>query len=219
MIRCEPNGACECELRSDQESSAPGVMYVLTVGGLVREPTIANRTDCDVCFLVADEVKQAHLGKVCSTCQQQLVYLDAGPEVLIVDVPRSEFKNANTTVKLHTSVKVNSHLVVPVQNGIRRYQIVAVTCHEGQSVSNGHYVSYIRIGETWWLFNDSQVTEIEDIGTSVNSQEVSMCYYVPVENVHVSPLPEVRIGAVPVRGTRNRNVVEPEGSSSKRPKL
>lgn len=39
-----------------------------------------------------------------------------------------------------------------------RYELKAVIVHLGKSVHNGHYVSYVRKGGKWVLFNDETVT-------------------------------------------------------------
>lgn len=43
-----------------------------------------------------------------------------------------------------------------------RYRLVGVVAHYGRGENYGHYVSYIKIGQVWYIFNDDEITEVED---------------------------------------------------------
>ena len=44
-----------------------------------------------------------------------------------------------------------------------KYQLFALISHKGTSAQCGHYVSYIKKGNDWVLFNDNKVVKVPDI--------------------------------------------------------
>jgi ubiquitin carboxyl-terminal hydrolase 5/13 len=44
-----------------------------------------------------------------------------------------------------------------------KYQLFALISHKGTSANCGHYVSYIKKGNDWVLFNDDKVVHVPDI--------------------------------------------------------
>ena len=42
------------------------------------------------------------------------------------------------------------------------YRLVGAIAHIGKDGSFGHYISYIKIGKKWFLFNDDEIKHIED---------------------------------------------------------
>ena len=42
------------------------------------------------------------------------------------------------------------------------YRLVGAVVHLGTGENYGHYVSYIRTGGKWFVFNDDEIVETED---------------------------------------------------------
>ncbi len=38
------------------------------------------------------------------------------------------------------------------------YKLYAVLVHEGEKAESGHYYAYIRLKDSWYKFNDEEVT-------------------------------------------------------------
>jgi ubiquitin C-terminal hydrolase len=55
------------------------------------------------------------------------------------------------------------------------YKLVAVVSHSGSSPFVGHYISYVRSSDKWFLFNDSSVTPASD--SSVLEAEAFILLY------------------------------------------
>jgi len=72
----------------------------------------------------------------------------------ILEVPISKFEND----KFH---------VVET----KRYRAKAVIIHSGKTPQSGHYRSLVRSGNKWWLYNDSQVSLEENIGSEEYQRE------------------------------------------------
>jgi ubiquitin C-terminal hydrolase len=39
------------------------------------------------------------------------------------------------------------------------YKLVGVVVHLGTGENYGHYISYIKIGHKWFVFNDDEISE------------------------------------------------------------
>ena len=76
--------------------------------------------------------------------------------------------------------------------GTIEYRIGAIICHYGCSINGGHYVTYIHHGGKWWLYDDSEVTQIQNVVDEVYACEVSTCCYVP--SAKVEGMKELMIG-------------------------
>ena len=44
-----------------------------------------------------------------------------------------------------------------------KYQLYSIIIHQGTSSEAGHYISYSCINNVWWKFDDSEVSEVENI--------------------------------------------------------
>jgi len=113
--------------------------------------------------------------------QQREQRFKIAPKLLIVSISRNEVNTRKG--RLQHCVKINSHVTLNMIEGNEEtYQIVAITCHEGSGQGDGHYITYIRSEGQWRLFNDSEVTDVPDIDTTVCGRDVAMCYYVPTDS-------------------------------------
>ena len=104
-----------------------------------------------------------------------------------VSFDRSKFDKRYIRTKRHQHcVEVHSHIQLDTEeNGVKEYQIGCIICHQYKlSSTKGHYVTYIRSGKQWWLYNDSKVSSIDCINEAVNGREVVTCYYVLIDKVN-----------------------------------
>jgi len=131
------------------------------------------------------------------------------PKVLIIPINRLVYDTeTQTTSRLQHCVQVNSHIQLQNENDVVTYQIVSIICHKERGQDNGHYKTYIRSEGQWRLFNDSEVTDVPEIATTVCGRDVAMCYYVPTDS-RVEILEKSRIGT-------NERMIEPRTRSEKR---
>lgn len=87
----------------------------------------------------------------------------------IVGVPRLALDHNGNSIpeKLHTSIsRLTDDISFPTytEDGAptqTRYTPTSIICHYGrQSASSGHYATYLKKNEEWFLVNDSQVTQV-----------------------------------------------------------
>lgn len=61
------------------------------------------------------------------------------------------------------------------------YDCVAVCCHHGSSVSNGHYTSYSKRSGNWYLFDDAKLPKPVDetlISSEAETKKAYLIFYV-----------------------------------------
>ena len=111
---------------------------------------------CTVDAALHEYVSQEECMWACSNCtaagrqrvesskkQTKFVQL---PEALVIHLVRWDARGAALV-----------HLVQPdteIHLEGRRYTLNAVICHVGPSCRAGHYLTFAKYGEQWWLFND-----------------------------------------------------------------
>ena len=42
------------------------------------------------------------------------------------------------------------------------YKLVGVVAHIGSGGNYGHYISYVKINKQWFMFNDDEISEVDD---------------------------------------------------------
>ena len=90
-------------------------------------------------------------------------------------------------VKIMTSVICQEEIFLPCGGDSSPYELFAMIVHIGSSAVSGHYVSYIRMEDKWFYFNDEVIFEItyekvfNDCFDSQN-KTVSMAFYIKKEN-------------------------------------
>jgi ubiquitin C-terminal hydrolase len=68
---------------------------------------------------------------------------------------------------------------LPLPNG-SSYKLYGVVCHNGVTIHNGHYVSYVRTTTGWHLCDDQSVTPVS-AKTVYNCQAYMLFYTQEVE--------------------------------------
>ena len=200
---------CSNSKCSRQPVRRPGItplssMYVLNLGCSNPEEVIDVATLLQLEMGVGEKVENTlnvnSSSELCSECQKPLSKLRTWskfrtvPLVLVVNINRTYYDK-----RLNHSVKVNSHLLLDQEDGTSStYQIGCIICHRGRGLSNGHYFAYIRNGEEWWLYDDSEVTKITNIADGVRGDEVVQCFYFP-EGDDFDKLDEILIGTTALK--------------------
>jgi hypothetical protein len=93
------------------------------------------------------------------------------------------------------------------------YKIIAVNIHLGQSQEGGHYISYVRVGDDWFLMDDNDAPKKVDI-KNVPFGNASMLTMVkvapqPVEEKKEEPAPVVKKLKKPASPKRPRPPTPP----------
>ncbi|KAL1844090.1 hypothetical protein VTJ49DRAFT_4942 [Mycothermus thermophilus] len=115
------------------------------------------------------------------------------PNVLSIQLKRFEYKQGRNerAVKIDTPVQFPLELnMLPYTNTARTrdvsaeyelarsctYDLLCVVVHVGE-IDTGHYVSYCRVGDQWFVFNDHKV-EVAQISDVLNSRPYLLFYVV-----------------------------------------
>jgi ubiquitin C-terminal hydrolase len=57
------------------------------------------------------------------------------------------------------------------------YELMGQVIHEGGSLANGHYVAYVKIDDTYWYCNDSQIKELDDSKKFYNEKQAYLLIF------------------------------------------
>jgi ubiquitin carboxyl-terminal hydrolase 14 len=49
------------------------------------------------------------------------------------------------------------------EDGAGKYRLKAVITHRGRTLDGGHYIAFVRVKELWFKFDDTKVSEVEEI--------------------------------------------------------
>ncbi|GAQ82798.1 hypothetical protein KFL_001240290 [Klebsormidium nitens] len=85
------------------------------------------------------------------------------PRMLIAHVKRFKENGAKDAAHVGFSQTLSAaDYLVPASRASRpRYKLEGVVVHEGESPNAGHYIAYVLIGGSWYLFDDASVTRAE----------------------------------------------------------
>ena len=91
------------------------------------------------------------------------------PKVLIIQLKRfnQQLQKNNTHIEFPKLLNMTKYITHPVAHdsdgnvGLQMYDIIGVIEHSG-TLSGGHYVAKCKINETWKLFNDANVTDMDE---------------------------------------------------------
>lgn len=70
--------------------------------------------------------------------------------------PDDNGEDAAPTATENKEAAVGGTKVLPA-----KYRLKAFISHKGPSVHSGHYVTHIRVGDAWVLFNDEKVVKAD----------------------------------------------------------
>ena len=163
-----------------------------------------------------DPISGGYQLELCERCQDPNplgLRFKSAPKVLTVAIDRLDDGKAGRSTHY---MKVDSYILMETEVRNLIYQIRSIICHKGNHL-NGHYVTYTRDEENWWLYDDDKATHILNIGDQVCGKDVAMCYYIPTDHDSM-PSENILIGVqrvLQVPNTRNQQ----SDSTRKRSKL
>lgn len=100
------------------------------------------------------------------------------PNILVIQILRFVTYN-NEIVKSEKSIHFEEEMSLRTSSDEHRYSLYAIVDHMG-SLSSGHYFSYVKIKNQWYLFNDSitkPVNKSEAIDGSFTALSYILFYY------------------------------------------
>lgn len=104
------------------------------------------------------------------------------PNVLTFQLNRFSFSTILGRVfKLKEKVTTGATLAIPntmtPDGSTVQYNIQSFIVHLGQSTSNGHYVSYVRRSDGWYLCDDSRIYKVSDAEVSEKVKDAYIISY------------------------------------------
>ncbi len=96
--------------------------------------------------------------------QRQQLFFQNSPNDLLIQLKRFYRDPDGTLGKINDPIEAPDTIQLPaalVRTGEgATYQCDAFLVHHGTTQHGGHYVSYIKVGNAWWLCSDSSVIEV-----------------------------------------------------------
>ena len=143
----------------------------------------------DLCKLLDDFVKPEIIsGYFCAQCDahklaEKALSILSTPKVLVVQLKRFQgLQKIRNYVRFPTQLRLK--YFCSGNENHQYYRINAVLLHIGQTLEQGHYISFINEGEKWFECNDIAIREV--CWETVSSQEVYLLFYVRLEHHPVS---------------------------------
>ena len=95
--------------------------------------------------------------------KKQKVEIKQTGDYLIIQLLRMDFnEDTYEPEKLKNKINFEENFKVETNKGVKKeenFKLVGIICHEGEP-GGGHYFSYNKIGNKWYLFNDRSVSEV-----------------------------------------------------------
>jgi ubiquitin C-terminal hydrolase len=112
---------------------------------------------------------------------KQVETLVSNPPVLTFTFKRYAFSEWGETLRINGPIAaIPSEFTLPSQGESEisedEYEIVSCICHMGESPAAGHYISYLKMGDRWYLYNDGSVVEAPSFDPATNP-DVYMAQY------------------------------------------
>ena len=124
------------------------------------------------------------MGEVCSFCKRtskknEIMRIASLPQILIISLQRINRHNGNKNsapVRFYEGLDLREIMDAQLSDGSStKYDLFAVSNHVGQ-INSGHYFSYIKIGKSWYCFEDSKVFKV-GYQIEMTSTEVYTLFY------------------------------------------
>jgi len=101
----------------------------------------------------------------------KITYIKSFPKYLIFQI-----KRYNKINKLNISIGTNEKWVSDIFPNNMYYMLKGFVVQHG-SMSGGHYISYVKLNNQWFCFNDESVSKINDDTALTNSQNAYLLFY------------------------------------------
>lgn len=103
------------------------------------------------------------------------------PQTMMITLQRFISRDDGQTEKLNYKISLDDEIDLAEHcmdeiTGSKRYRLVGIVVHRGQTAFGGHYVSYVRDREQWYLLNDETVTPI--VGSIDDIEELKTDAYI-----------------------------------------
>ena len=95
-----------------------------------------------------------------SKARKNVAFVSVLPQVLIMQLCR--FNDDSTKSKIHITfpLNFNSSAYFPDAEERAEYNLYAVCYHIGNTTTSGHYMASCKIGDQWYLFDDTKIYKI-----------------------------------------------------------
>jgi hypothetical protein len=155
-----------------------------SLNSLIKAEFTKNKTDGNCNELYGDQVCRKT-----SWCQRMFI---KDPEILSIQLKRFALKGGYT-VCYKKPVEID-RFVDGIPGLFSKYQLTSVVCHIGDSLENGHYITYCEeYDKNWYLFDDSK-NLIEFVDLSNNSTDA---YYELTKNSYLLFYTKIYNNAIP----------------------
>lgn len=114
----------------------------------------------------------------CDKCNQKkggerITKIWNSPNILIIQLKRFEYDGTKIMDNINFGFELDmSHYVDSYDKTTKKYKLYSICCHSGDH-NGGHYYSYCLNNKKWFLFNDEQVNQVEQI----NSKDAYILFY------------------------------------------
>ena len=119
------------------------------------------------------EWNRKKLRKLCRSCNKntdhwETTSIQLKPNILVILFRRFRTQRTGRSVKINTKISLPEELTIPGFSG----RLIGFIDHLGPSVNSGHYISNIKIGNSWFQCNDSHIFK-----TTFNTYSVYLAFY------------------------------------------
>ncbi|KAL0228101.1 hypothetical protein RCL1_004244 [Eukaryota sp. TZLM3-RCL] len=137
--------------------------------------TPINLFDCFLNFF-SSTVISSDSSLTCSSCRNNQLFVKRDsisvlPQVLVLQILRFSFNKNGSVAKNQSNLIVSNDLSC---DGTM-YKLSSVVCHRGSDVNTGHYVTFFRQGNDWFLSNDDCVSVVDF--DSIHSEHSYLLFY------------------------------------------
>lgn len=167
----------EGKLLSTQYENAPTVMFELSLDDKLR--TVRGCLDeyfrdTDIMYTLKDKKIQAQkhprlTGSFQDSKTHAVVVVPRESaelsKTLILSLKRYRYSE-RSRIKISTEIELDHTLNLTrycddTVSGSKQYKLVGIICHTGDSANGGHYVSYVRQGDQWYLIDDATISLVD----------------------------------------------------------
>ena len=130
---------------------------------------------CSLKDLLSKELSPEEVDYKCARCQIMVKHSKTAkivrlPKILIVQLGRFSYNAAGNSSKKRNIVNCDMSLNVPAAGGNKKFHLIGVTNHLGNTMASGHYIAhcYSTPLRRWIKFDDHLVSAVspEDVKTS-----------------------------------------------------
>jgi len=108
----------------------------------------------------------------CSKCEKRRqvskgLRLATAPTILVCHLKRfthdkyGRISRVSKSIEFPLSLDISNCMSKVNRSTPPLYELVGVLVHQGQTCSNGHYISYVKSGDEWYRVSDNHVTQVE----------------------------------------------------------